>query len=45
MSWVRLETPTNEWWRSIDGRVDLDKSQKRALYKAEIENEIKQIKK
>jgi len=37
--------PENKWWRAIDGRPDLDEDQKRALYIAEIEKEIKAIKK
>ncbi len=37
--------PINEWWKSIDGRPDLDEDQKRALYNEEIEREIRGIKK
>lgn len=36
--------PENEWWKSIDGRADLDQDQKKALRTAEIEKEIKAIK-
>ncbi len=37
--------PKNEWWKSIDGRADLDEDQKRGLYNEEIEKEIRAIKK
>lgn len=37
--------PENQWWNSIDARTNLDEDQKRALYIAERQKEIKQIKK
>jgi hypothetical protein len=35
----------NEWWKAIDDRADLNEDEKRALYNAEIDKEIKRIKK